>query len=387
MNIGFVGDVLIDRENPSEVFCAVRELLKVPDVLFANLESPYSDSPGIAITQPIALTPRMHNLGAYAEAGFNVLSMANNHIVDAGHAAMLETRSRLREQGIATCGAGENLGDARSPAILDKQGTKVGFLAYSSVFPHGYQARGNVPGLAPLRAYNHFHELPEYCAPGYLPRIETIPDPEDHRNLEADIKALRSKVDLVVVSVHWGDHLRPYMLTDHEKRAARVCIDQGADVVIGHHHHNLRGVEWYRGKPIFYGLGHFVFDLRLTLNENLKTQLKQFDPTQFERFDPESYAVGPREGWPLLPLHRDTRMTMLAWARVERGKVEQIGFIPCRLEPDGRVVTVEVNSEEGQEIISYVDRCITSEKLNAKLLTEDAPMIGGCRSVRVVPVS
>ena len=385
--VGFVGDVLIDRENPREVFAAVREVLRVPDVLFANLESPYSDSPGIAITQPIALTPRTHNLDAYSEAGFNVMSMANNHIVDAGHVAMLETRSRLRSQGIVTCGAGENLADARSPAILDKQGLKVGFLAYASVFPHGYQARGNVPGLAPLRAYNHFHELPEYCAPGYLPRIETIPDVEDHRNLESDIKALRGSVDLVVVSFHWGDHLRPFLLTDHEKRTARLCVDLGADVVIGHHHHVLRGAEWYRGKPIFYGLGHFVFDLHLVLNERLKSQLKQFDPTNFERFDPESYAVGPREGWPLLPLHRDSRMTMFAWVRVRGGAVRDVGFIPCRLLPDGRVVTVGTNSEEGREVISYVNRCITSEKLNARLVTEDSPVFAGCTSVRLLPVS
>lgn len=385
MLIGFAGDVLIDRENPHEVFQEVRDLLRVPDVLFGNLESPYSDAPEIAITQPLALTPGIANLEAYSEAGFHVMSMANNHIVDAGHAAMLETRACLKRQGIATCGAGEDLLDARRPAVLERQGVKIGFLAYASIFPHGYEARAAVPGLAPLRAYNHFYELPEYFAPGYVPRIETIPDAGDHLNLELDVGELRKKVDIVATSFHWGDHLRPFSLTDHEKRTARLAIDRGADLVIGHHHHMLRGVEWYRERPIFYGMGHFVFDLRLVLTEELNSSFKEFDPEHFQKFDPESYAVGPREGWPWLPLHRDTRLTMLGWVQVDGASVQDAGFIPCRLRPDGHVAVVDVNSAEGREVIDYVNRCNQSQNLNAELVTQGAPNIGGCRSVRVVP--
>ena len=377
--IGLAGDVLIDREDPHEIFSEVHELLQAPDILFANLESPYSDTPGIAVTAPMVLVPGAHNLDAYVSAGFDVMSMANNHIVDAGHAAMLETRSRLRMQGIATCGAGENLMDARRAAVLERGTLKVGFLAYSSIFPHGYEARSTVPGLAPLRAYNHFHEgLPEYFAPGYLPRIETIPDPQDHRNLQQDIAGLRESADVVVVSFHWGDHLRPFVLTDHETRTARLCIDRGADMVIGHHHHALRGIEWYQGKPVFYGLGHFVFDFRLPLTDEVKRYL--------EEADPQSYAILPREGWPLLPLHPDTRMTALAWARVQGKRVTDVGFVPCRLRPDGRVVAVDVDCTEGREVISYVIQCNQTQKLNGRIVTDGAPLVGGHKSVRVIPL-
>jgi poly-gamma-glutamate synthesis protein (capsule biosynthesis protein) len=376
--IGFVGDVLVDREDPHEIFSEVGEFLRQPDILFANLESPYSDSPGMAITAPLVLVPRARNLDVYAGAGFHVMSMANNHIGDAGHAAMLETRACLRSQGIVTCGAGENLAQARHPAILERQGLKVGFLAYASIFPHGYEARSTVPGVAPLRAYNHFHELPEYFAPGYLPRIETIPDPEDHRNLEQDIDTLRKSVDLVVMSFHWGDHMRPFVLTDHERRTARLCIDRGADMVIGHHHHMLRGVEWYKGKPIFYGLGHFVFDCHLVMTRELKTFIGEVDS--------QSYAVAPREGWPFLPLHPDTRMTMLGWANVEAGSIKDVGFVPCRLRPDGRVAAVDPESIEGHEIIDYVSHCNQSQKLNGKIVTAGAPIVGRHQSVRVVPL-
>jgi poly-gamma-glutamate capsule biosynthesis protein CapA/YwtB (metallophosphatase superfamily) len=93
--LGLAGDVIIDRDDPHEVFSEVRELLQEPDILFANLEAPYSDARGMAITAPLVIVPRAHKLDAYERAGFHVVSMANNHIVDGGHAAMLETRDRL----------------------------------------------------------------------------------------------------------------------------------------------------------------------------------------------------------------------------------------------------------------------------------------------------
>jgi poly-gamma-glutamate capsule biosynthesis protein CapA/YwtB (metallophosphatase superfamily) len=374
--IGLAGDVVIDRKNPHEVFTEVRELLSAPDILFANLESPYSDAPGMAMTSNISVIPAACNLDAYAPAGFHVMSMANNHIVDGGHEVMLETRARLIKHGIVTCGVGENIEDARRPAILERGGVKVGFLAYASVFPHGYQARSNVPGLVPLRAHNHFHEPSEMYAPGTLPQVETIPDMGDHRNMEADIAALRKDVDFLAMSFHWGDFRRPFVLTDHELRTARLCIDRGADLVIGHHHHSLRGMEWYKGRPVFYGLGHLVFDLRLTLTKEVNTYLAAADA--------ESYSVFPREGWPLLPLHPDTRMTVLGWVLLKGNSIAGFGFVPCRLRPDGGVVAVDPESSEGREVIEYVVRCNDSQKLNGKIVSDGAPMIGGHRSLQVV---
>jgi len=376
--LAFGGDVLVDRDDPHEVFSEIRDLLRAPDLLFGNLESPYSDTPENAVTAQLVLCPRLHNLDAFARAGFHVMSLANNHIVDAGHAALVETQRQLTSRGIATCGAGENLEAARRPAVLEREGMKVGFLAFASTFPHGYEARSTVPGLAPLRAHNHFYDVPECFAPGYLPRIETLPDPTDHRNMESDMQALRKSVDLLVMSFHWGDHLRPFVLTDHEKRTARLCIDQGADLVLGHHHHLLRGVEWYKGKPIFYGLGHLVFDFRLPLTDELKAY--------FEAADPDSYCIFPREGWPLLPLHPETRMTLLGWAQAENNTITEVGFIPCRLRPDGRVTAVHPDSIEGKEIVGYVNRCNESQKLNGRLITDGAPVVGGYASVRVVPL-
>jgi len=377
--LGFVGDVMVDRPDPHEVFSEVRDLLRGTDILFANLESPYSENPRRAVTASVVLAPKPHNMDAFSEAGFHVMSAANNHIVDAGHDAMLESLARLKAQGIAICGAGANLEEAHRPAVLERRGRKVGFLAYASLFPHGYQARSTVPGLAPLRAYNHYHdEHIEYFAPGMPPRVETLPDPDDHARLAQDIEALGKQVDLVVASFHWGDYLRPYVVTDHERRAARLSVDHGASLILGHHHHNLRGIEWYKNKPIFYGLGNFVFDHRLSLTPELEKY--------FAELEPDSYSVAPREGWPLLPLHPDCRMTLLGWARMQDEAITDVGFVPCRLRPDGRVIAVDPDSSEGLEVIGYVNTCNKSQKLNGKIVSEGAPVLGGCRSVRVVPI-
>jgi poly-gamma-glutamate capsule biosynthesis protein CapA/YwtB (metallophosphatase superfamily) len=378
--IGLVGDLLIDRERPEEALAEVRDLLAVPDILFGNLEANFTDDPHSAPSAGIMLFPGSHNLGAFARAGFNVLSMANNHSVDAGHAAMLENRAQLRAQGVQTCGAGETLADARKPAILEKGGIRVAFLAYASVFPMGYEARSNVPGLVPLRAYDLYRPaFDNYHVPGTPPQIQTVPDERDLAALAEDIAQAKRHADLVFTSFHWGDFLRPCHLTDHETRTAKWCIDQGADLVVGHHHHALRGMEWHRGKPILYGLGHFVFDARLNISEEFKKSFATLSE------DAHNFAVFPREGWPLLPLHPDTRMTLLAWARAAAHGVTAIGFVPCLLRPDGCVVAVDPASNEGREVVEYVERCITSQKLNARISTDEAPELAGYQTLRVVP--
>ncbi len=152
--LGFVGDVLVDRDVPSEAFSSARGAIDSVDVLFGNLEAAYSDSPAPPLGAGALALPRIHNLAAISEAGFDVVSMANNHIVDAGLDAMLDTRARLRSQGVSTCGVGTNLIDARKPAIVKSNGVTVAYLAYASMFPCGYEAKSNRPGLAPVRGYN-----------------------------------------------------------------------------------------------------------------------------------------------------------------------------------------------------------------------------------------
>ena len=379
--LGLAGDVLVDRDNPPEVFELVQPILDATDLLFANLEGPYTDHPVPAVSAPVQVTPGAKNLDVYAQCGFDVLAMANNHIVDAGHAAMLETQQRLREQGIATCGAGEHIAAAREPAMLEVRGTKVAFLSYSSIFPNGYEARANMPGVAPVRARNLYLEpAPNYHIPGTPGELITVPYEEDMAALGEDIAGARQRADLVITTFHWGDFLRPFHLTDHETRTARFCIDAGADMVVGHHHHVLRGMEWYNGKPILYGLGHFVFDLRT----ELPPELEQYKISTGSSEDPDFYGVKPREGWPLLPLNAESRMTALAWATLDGPAIDGIGFLPCWLKPDGRVFPGDPASDDGKAVVDYVAKGCSSQGLNGRIEAGGIELAGHA-SVRVVP--
>jgi poly-gamma-glutamate capsule biosynthesis protein CapA/YwtB (metallophosphatase superfamily) len=384
--IGFVGDVLINRDDPTEVFADVQEALRVPDILFANLEGAYADDPQPAPGAFAGCSGPAHNLDAYAEAGFTVMSMANNHILDVGYEAMLENRSRLRARSVRTCGAGDCLRDAREPAIVESGGLRIAFLAYASVFPMGYEARSDTPGLVPMRAYNSWREpIPGTHLPGTPPLATTVPDLSDLARLTEDIRRARHSADLVVTSFHWGDSTRPFHLTDHEKRTARYCIDHGADLVVGHHHHALRGMEWYEGKPIMYGLGHFVFDLRLQWTDEFAQELS--DLLEGSDLGRDSYITAPRDGWPFLPMHEDTRMTVMAWATADQRGVGDIGFLPCHITADGFVHPAVPGTADGEAVISYLQKCNDTQRLNGAITTDGSISISGFPTLRIIPRS
>lgn len=377
--LGLVGDLLVDRDDPPEVFAQVQGVLDGVDLLFGNLEGPYTDDPHAPPSAPIQVLPPARNLDVYAQCGFDVLSLANNHIVDGGHQALLDTRRRLLEQGVAACGAGRDLAEARAPALVQAGGLEIAFLAYASIFPSGYEARSTVPGVAPMRAHTLYLPAYEnYHAPGIDPKIKTLAYDEDLEHLREDLAGARQQADLVVASFHWGDFMKPFHLTDHERRTAHFCIDEGADLVAGHHHHVLRGMEWHAGKPILYGLGHFVFDLRTEIPPELIEMLGGAAE------DPNYYGVAPRPGWPLLPLHPESRMTLLAWAAVQGGAFARIGFLPCRLRPDGQVHPADPDSPEGREVVEYMTQCCETQGLNARLAPCDL-QLAGHRTVQVLP--
>jgi poly-gamma-glutamate synthesis protein (capsule biosynthesis protein) len=374
--LGLVGDVLVDRDEPRRIFDDVRTVLETPDVLFGNCEAAYSDNPEVVPVASGYLTPGRRNLEALDI--FDVMSLANNHTLDCGRSAMLDTARRLRSAGVIPVGAGPNLAEARSPAVLTVDGLRVAFLAYASVFPRGYEARADAPGLAPVRGFNVYWDAnANYWTPGVFGTPVSIPHDQDYANLAEDLANARSAADVVVASFHWGDYSTPFALTDHERRTAHFAVDSGADIVVGHHHHTLRGVEWYRERPIFYGLGHFGFDDRGVLPESGS------DPNR-PRGDTDAYTLYPRAGWPLLPMHPDARMTMLAWVEIgEAGSVGAVGFLPATLTADGLVHTHSADSGEGRRVTDYVRRCCDTAELAVELAVDGVERFPGLATVRV----
>jgi poly-gamma-glutamate capsule biosynthesis protein CapA/YwtB (metallophosphatase superfamily) len=378
--MAFVGDVLVDRVDPPGAFDAVRDVFEVFDYRFANLEGVYADDPHHAPSAYLPVYASRSNATAIADGIFSAMALAHNHSVDAGHAALLDTRQILLDHGVGVAGAGADIEEARRPAVVHAAGKTVALLAYASMFPAGYEARKNWPGIAPMRALNIYPGTPNHWIPGELSDVRTVPHEEDARQLEQDIADAKQTCDIVVASFHWGDWTRPFHITDHERRTARAAIDAGADVVVGHHHHALRGFEFYRGKPIFYGLGHFVFDAQ-QIPDRVKALGTWGD-------DPESYgSLVPRPGSPdSFPFHSDMRITGIAWCEEQPGETPvKAGIIPCLLDIDGDPVMVDPRDPDWQRIVAYLTEACVSQGFAMTLHVEENVPASGITSLVISP--
>lgn len=169
------------------------------------------------------------------ELGVDLVTLANNHVLDFGREPLSETLKTLDQAGIAYVGAGENLEEAGSFYTFETQGRRLGFLGASRVIPES-----------------------SWNASRYASGVFTT---YDASQLIAQIQKAKKSCDFVVVLVHWGVE-RSEEPEDYQKSLARQYIEAGADAVIGSHPHVLQGIEFYQGKPIFYSLGNFIFSNR-----------------------------------------------------------------------------------------------------------------------------
>ncbi len=208
----------------------VRDLIKSADIAAANFENPAPNNPRFhASGTNFSADPRF--IDGLANAGIDYVSLANNHIRDAGATGVLQTIANVKKRGIAYSGAGKNVTAARTPAILEAAGTKVAILGYDAI-AGGYHATATKVGSAGLSA----------------------------KAVKTDVAAARKAgADLVIVYPHWGTEYDPTPFAN-QKKLAEMIIDNGADMVIGNHAHWAAAMEVYKGKPIWYALGNFVFD-------------------------------------------------------------------------------------------------------------------------------
>jgi Bacterial capsule synthesis protein PGA_cap len=209
---------------------AVRDLISGADIAMANFENP-APNRFTWHTSKTVFTADPTLIDGLADAGIDYVSIANNHIGDAGDAGILQTIANLKKRGLKSSGAGKDLAAARKPGILDANGTRVAILAYDAIAP-GYHAAKGEPGSSKLTL----------------------------SNVKAGVKAARkSGADVVIVFPHWGVEYR-YSPFANQQRLAHQILDAGADMIIGNHAHYAAAMEVYKGKPIWYALGNFVFD-------------------------------------------------------------------------------------------------------------------------------
>jgi poly-gamma-glutamate synthesis protein (capsule biosynthesis protein) len=342
-----LGDLILDEPEPDALLAPSRELLLAADAVVGQVEVPHSRRGTVQSTDVPARPSDPDNLAALARAGLDVATLAGNHIADAGPEGIEDTLASLRELGIATAGAGANLAEACRPATIEAAGRRIGVLSYNCVGPRDGWARPSKAGCAYVEVLTHY-EL-DHAGPGGPPRIFTFATPESLEALRADVAALRARVDLVVVALHKGlGHVRA-RLAQYERDVAHVAVDAGADVVVGHHAHILRGVEVYRGRPIFHGLGNFATVTRALSPANEETP----EAAAWAGRRVELFGFAPDPAMPTYPFHPESRNTIVGDVRLGGDGSLEAGFVPCWIDDEAR--PVPLGPGDGDGVVAYVE--------------------------------
>jgi poly-gamma-glutamate synthesis protein (capsule biosynthesis protein) len=240
VTIAAVGDVLFDRgvreaigrRGVDALFAATAPDLARADLAVCNLECPLSLR-GLRAAKPFSFRGDPANAAALARAGFDAASLANNHTLDYGRAALLDTAAALEAAGVVAVGAGATRADAMRARIVVRNGLRVALLAYCQLFIEGTTPRADAPGVAS----------------------------GDETALVEAVREAAASADAVVVMVHWGAEYRDRP-TEAQRDLARRLVAAGATFVAGAHPHVLQPVERIGSAVVAYSLGNFVFDQR-----------------------------------------------------------------------------------------------------------------------------
>ena len=213
-------------------FKKAKPFFEKADVIFGNLECPLSKDGPVRADKDMALYAPPDSVSSLKYLNYNVVSLANNHINDYGEEGLIKTIEILKGKKIPFFGAGENLEEASRGVTIEKGGCKISFLGYTTSEEHvkSIIADTNTAG----------------CVPYEISKIKN------------DINRVRSKSDIICVSLHWGFEYYLYPSPEQIELAHQI-IDAGAHIIIGHHPHVIQGFERYKNGVIFYSLGNFFF--------------------------------------------------------------------------------------------------------------------------------
>jgi poly-gamma-glutamate capsule biosynthesis protein CapA/YwtB (metallophosphatase superfamily) len=243
ITIAITGDIMLGRSVNQQIlsgsgtfpFTYTASYLRGFDLTVGNLECVVSTLGTPVPDKPYTFRADPKGFARLVAAGFDIVSVANNHSGDYGQQAFADMLTHLPTYGITSLGGGHTLAEAHRPVIRRVRSTTVGLLSYCEIDPYSFAATPTTPGDAWL----------------------------DPALMQADIHELRSRVDFLITFMHWGIEYQPQK-TVHQQAMARLALDAGADLVVGAHPHVIQPNELYKGKPIIYSLGNFVFDEMFT---------------------------------------------------------------------------------------------------------------------------
>lgn len=277
VNLMFAGDVTLADSFADTVgkdykwAFAELQAYREADIAMVNLENPLTTAETPLPDKQFNFKADPESVAVLKDGGIDLVNLANNHTLDFQAQGLIDTLETLNQAGIQHVGAGRNRTEARRPTIMEVKGQRIAYLGY-----YGADFGAATDSAA---GTNYAEES----------------------QISADIKALRPQVDWIVVNYHWGEELAEYP-AEWQRDLGRFTIDQGADLVVGHHPHVLQGAEIYKGRAIAYSLGNFIFGgnsrsdydtavLKVALKEQ---QMKvEFLPVQVEKYQPR-IATGDR---------------------------------------------------------------------------------------------
>jgi len=361
------GDLAPDREHVDECFVETAAILRCAELAFGQLETVFAATGHRLPQARHAVLARPQGAAALARAGFNVISCAGNHCLDWGAGALLETLDLLRASGVSVVGAGVDIRAARMPVVRSlRDGTRIAFLAYSSILPAAYWATDSRAGCAPMRAHTCY-EPAEPDQPGTPTRIATFANQEDLEAMQADIRGAAAISDVVLVSMHWGIHFVPAVIANYQREVARAAIGAGAHAILGHHAHILKGVEWIEGRPVFYSLGNFATDLRMDPEHAARASFQEI-----RRLSPD---------WPLdydslYNFPTEARRSVLARFAIAAGAIRETSLVPLHIGSDAIPRPCAPGSTEFDAVVRGMIVNNDQAGLNARYLpTEDRILV------------
>lgn len=351
------GDLVLEMPDAMPYFDMVEPVIQTADITLGHVEVPFT-SQQLPFEDRHAPPCDPRNIEALEKAGFSIMTLAGNHIYDSGYPGVEDTVKGLKEHGITTTGAGMNIDEARKPAIIEHNGTRFGFLSYNCVGPKESWATPDKAGCAYVHILTHY-EL-DHANPGGIPSVYTFAEPVSIKAMVDDIKQLRDVCDVLAVSLHKGLVHTPVKLAMYEQPTCYAAIDAGADVIFGHHSHILKGIEIYRGKTIFHGLGNFVTVTKVLTEEGADNTTRKV----WAKRRKELFGFEPDPEYPDYPFHPEAKSTIIAKCLIEKGKISRTTYIPCLINKEAKPEILR-NDERGMLVYMYMEKITTNAGLNA----------------------
>lgn len=345
------GDLVLECDDSAPLLAGAKDVLAEADLLIGHLEVPHTTATVQMSADVPAIPAPPSALDGAAAAGFDVATLAGNHVFDLGAAGIADTRRHCAERGIATAGAGENDDEAWEPAVLERGGRRIAVLSVNCVGPRETRAGSAKPGCASIDVVTHYE--PRGANPGGPPRTYTFAQPRDLAAFVERVARCAETAD-VIVALHKGLVHQPVAIADYEYEIAHAAIDAGAAAVVSHHAHIMKGVELYRGRPIFHGLGNFATVTRALGGHDDDSPERR----AWARERVALFGFEPDPDTPDYPFHPDSRNTAIAVIDIDDAGVVAAQLIPCRIDRASR--PVPVMGAAGAAVADYI-RTITRE--------------------------